>query len=64
MSGDKLTITVKDGRSDTHAMPNGIVDGSKLRFTTDAKLNGKDVIIQWSGEFTGDELTLTVRDPF
>ena len=50
-SSDKLTGTVKDGRSDTHAVSNGILDGSELRFTTDAKLNGKDVTIQWSGKW-------------
>jgi hypothetical protein len=58
-NGETLTGTVKDGRSATHAIANGIVDGRTLRFTTDAKLNDKDVIIQWNGELTGDELSLT-----
>ncbi len=57
--GDKLTGTLKEGRFDIHKISNGRVDGSKLGFTTDARLNGKDVVIEWNGEVVGDELTLT-----
>jgi len=57
--GEKLTGTVKDERAEPHAISNGIVDGNKLRFTTAAMLNGKDVVIEWTGDLMGDELTLT-----
>jgi hypothetical protein len=58
-NGDNLTGGVTEGQLGRHEISNGRVNGSKLGFTTDAKLNGKDVVLEWNGEVVGDELTLT-----
>jgi hypothetical protein len=62
-AGDVVTGTVKDGQADSKVISNGVMEGTRLRFTTDAKLNGKDVTIQWAGELAGDELTVTRTIP-
>jgi hypothetical protein len=56
---DNLTGVVTEGQTGRFEISNGSVDGSKLRFSTNARLNGNDVVIEWNGEVKGDELTLT-----
>jgi hypothetical protein len=56
--GGGLTGVVTE-RSGRYEISEGSVDGSRLRFSTHAQLNGNDVVIEWNGEVTGDELTLT-----
>src|SRR5689334_22059117 len=58
ISGTSLTGSVKDGAAGIHMMKAGVVDGNAVRFTTDAVLNGKNVVFEWEGVTRGDELTL------
>jgi len=58
ISGANLTGSVKDGAAATHTIKAGVVDGNAVRFTTDAVLNGKNVVFEWEGMAKGDELTL------
>jgi hypothetical protein len=62
-AGDAITGTVKDGQADARVISDGVMEGTRLRFTTEAKLNGKDVVIQWAGELAGEELTVTRTIP-
>jgi hypothetical protein len=41
----------------------GSLDGNKLVFTTVARLNGEDLVLEWRGEATGDDLTLRREFP-
>jgi hypothetical protein len=58
ISGVNLTGSVKDGAAATHTIKAGAVGGDAVRFTTDAVLNGKNVVLEWEGTVKGDELTL------
>jgi hypothetical protein len=49
---------VTERQAGRHEISRGSIDGARLKFQTDAKLNGKDVVIEWRGEVRGDELTL------
>jgi hypothetical protein len=61
--GGGLSGVVTELRTGRYEISDGRVDGSKLRFSTHAQLNGNDVVIEWNGEVTGDELTLTREIP-
>ena len=58
ISGTSVTGSVKDGAAATHIIKEGSVDGNAVRFTTDAVLNGNNVVLQWEGVTRSDELTL------
>ena len=51
--------SIAEGASEPRPIVNGRLYGSRFKFTTEAFLNGEDVIVQWLGEIEGDDLTLT-----
>ena len=61
--GDNVTGTVTESGLEPRHFSNGSTSGSKLRFTTIARLNGEDRVLEWSGKVLRDELTLTREFP-
>ncbi len=56
--GTAIGVVAEKGQG-TSRFSDGSLDGNKVVFTTVTRLNGEDIVLEWRGEVTGDELTLT-----
>jgi hypothetical protein len=61
--GGGLTGVVTELSTGRYEISDGNVDEGKFRFSTNNRLNGNDIVIEWNGEVKGDDLTLTRRIP-
>src|SRR5713226_8993799 len=58
VAGDKAIGVVTEKGQGTSRFSDGSLDGNKVAFTTVTRLNGEEIVLEWRGEVTGDELTL------
>ena len=63
VAGDNVTGIVTEKGLEPRRFSDGNLDGNTLVFTTVARLNGEDLVLEWRGEVTGDELTLRREFP-
>ena len=59
LDGETLSGTVTEGALEPRPIQSPAVDGSAVTFRTVRNFGGSDININWKGQLTGDELTLT-----
>ena len=59
VAGTTLTGTITNGAQPAAAISDGKLDGNKISFTQTISNNGTDVMVSYTGEVNGDELSLT-----
>ena len=61
VKGEEATGTVSIGPDPVKTLADGKVQGTTVTFTTPSMMNGREIVITWSGELKDDRLTFTRR---